>query len=182
MPARGESAPGISGDDDGKIIVVVAVSIGNAATIDDHRVVKQGLAVHVFGGFEFIEEIGELLHVEDINLGDFIQVGRLLLVVGNVVVALGDADLLEASVRSIMCHQEGGDAGGIRFEGEDHHIKHELKVFFIGIWSAFGCWHAGIFRDAHGLGFFNLALDLAYAGEVFIKLVTKVTPLFIITL
>jgi len=45
-----ESPAGMARDDDGKVVVIVAVTIGKAAAVNEHRVLQQPLAIHI-GGF-----------------------------------------------------------------------------------------------------------------------------------
>ena len=170
MAAGLEGAAGISGEDDRQVIVVVAVAIGDAAAVYDHRVVEQALAVHVLGGFQPLEEVGELLHVEEVDLGDLLEVFLLPLVVGDVVVAVGDADLLEAAVAAVVGEHQRGDAGGVGLESQHHHVHQQAEVLLVAARIAFRRGLAGVGWQAHGFGLLDLLLDLADAGQVFVEL------------
>ena len=52
--AGGERAAAVAGEDEGEVVVGVAVAVGVAAAIDDHGIVQHGGAVGVFGGVEFL--------------------------------------------------------------------------------------------------------------------------------
>ena len=171
MAAGLEGAAAVAGEDDRQVVVVVAVAVGDAAAVDDHRVVEQALAVDVLGLLQLVEEVGELLHVEVVDLGDLLEVVLLALVVGDVVVAVRDADLLEAAVAAIVGEHEGGDAGRVGFEGQHHHVHHQAQVLLIAAGFAGRRGLAGVGWQAHGFGLLDLFLDLADAGQVFIELV-----------
>lgn len=59
------------GKEDGKVIVVVAVAIANAASVEDHALVEE--CALAFGDrTQFAEEVGELFEVEPVDLRDFL--------------------------------------------------------------------------------------------------------------
>ena len=125
VASRLEGAAAISGEDDGNVAVAVTVGVRDGAAVDNHGIVKEALAVDIFGVLEFVEEVSELLHVEAVDLGDLVEVHLLVLVVGDAVVPVGDADVFEAAVAAFVLEHHGGDAGGVGFEGEDHHVEEE---------------------------------------------------------
>ena len=110
----------------------VAVAVGVAAAVDDHRVVQQRLAVDVLDGVQLLQEPGELLHVPQVDLGDLLQDLFLVVVVRQVVMALGDPDVGERPVAPLVGQQEGGDPGRVGLERQDHHVEHELDVLAEG--------------------------------------------------
>jgi hypothetical protein len=90
--------------------VGVSVAVGIAAPVDDHRVIKQGVAVRVFPLAEFVKERGELSDVPLIDVGDFFNPVGAILMVREVVVALDDADLVKRPVAAIMGKHQGRDS------------------------------------------------------------------------
>ncbi|MBV5324035.1 MAG: GGDEF domain-containing protein, partial [Rhodospirillaceae bacterium] len=70
----------------------------------------------------------------------FPQVGKVCVSIGFVriqsedlpSVAIGNADVLEAPVAAVMSHEESGDAGGVGFEGEHHHVQQQPELLLIG--------------------------------------------------
>ena len=94
----------------------------------------------------------------------------LALVVGDVVVAVSHADLLEAAVAAIMRHQKGRDAGGVGLKRQHHHVHHQPQVILVGTGLALRGGHAGVRRQAHRLGLFDLLFDLADAGQILVEL------------
>ena len=69
------------------------------------------------------------LDVPEVDLGDLLDPVRPVLVVGQVVVPLGDPDLVERAVAAVVGEQQGRDAGRVGLEGQDQHVVHELDVF-----------------------------------------------------
>ena len=106
----------------------------------------------------------ELLHVEEVDLGDLRDHLRLVLVVREVVVALGDADLGKGAVAAFVREQEGRDAGRVGLESEQHHVVHQLECIprsSPGMPAGVG---TGRVRDfAKLLGLLDALLDLADA-------------------
>ena len=100
---RIEAATAVSGDDDRKVRMGVAVSIRISAAVNDHGVVEDRVSVGIFFGFQRGEEPGELRDVEAVDLGDFLDHILFVAVVGKRMVAFGNADFSEGSVASIMC-------------------------------------------------------------------------------
>ena len=67
----GRERAAVAGEDEGEVMVGVAVAVGVAAAIGDHRVVQHGGAVGVLGGLDFFKEPGELRGVELVDERDF---------------------------------------------------------------------------------------------------------------
>ena len=86
--------------------MAVAVAVPDRAAVDDHRVVKNAVAIAILLGFERLEEPGESLGVEGVDLRDLGQLVRVILVVGDAVVAVGDADLVEGTVAAVVGEEE----------------------------------------------------------------------------
>ena len=72
-----------------QVDVRVAVAVGVTAPINDHRVVEQGVAVHIPGGPQLLEESGKLLGIPLVDLRDLFDPVGVVLVVGQVMMALG---------------------------------------------------------------------------------------------
>src|ERR1700733_14912326 len=84
--------------------------------------------------------------------------------------ALGDIDIREGPVASLVGQQEGGDPGGIGLERQDHHVEHELDMLAERARDAgrsFDGWTGEVFEL---LGLFEPAFDLADAGQVLVEL------------
>ena len=60
-----DAACSVTGQDHRQMIVLMAVAVAQAAAVDDHGMIEQR-AVAVFCGFQFAQEIGELLHVDSV--------------------------------------------------------------------------------------------------------------------
>lgn len=170
MTTGSERSSGISADDDGKVIMVVAVAIGNSTSVNDHGVVQKGLSIDVLGLAHFLEKVGQLGEVELIDFLNLFEVVFLPLVVGKVVVTFADPNVFEVPVGAVVRHQEGGNTGGVGLKCEDHHIHHEAHVLLVVSGFPGGSVHTGIGGSAPGLGFFELLFNFANTGEVFVEL------------
>src|SRR6266850_5239636 len=73
IPAGLKGATAAARQNNRKIHMSVAVAIGISAAVNDHRIVEERFSVNVFCLFHLLEEPGELLHVEEVNLGDFVD-------------------------------------------------------------------------------------------------------------
>src|SRR5205814_4984910 len=98
-----------------EILMPVAVSVGQPAAVDDHRVVEQR-AVAVLRRLELVEQICELLDVELIDLGDLLDLLFIARMVREAVMAFRDADLGIVPRALLEGQQSGNDPGLIRSE------------------------------------------------------------------
>ena len=57
-----------TGEDNGQLVVRMSVTVRDARAVNNHRVVKQAVAVDVFGFLHSVQEVTELLQVPAINL------------------------------------------------------------------------------------------------------------------
>lgn len=73
MSARLEFAPGIACQNDRKVIVGMPIGIGDTTSPNNHRVMKEGVAIDILGGLHLFQEIGQLLGIKSIDLGNFIH-------------------------------------------------------------------------------------------------------------
>ena len=118
-----ELSAGIASEDDGKIIMSVTVGIGDSTSPHNHGVVKEGVSIDVFGRFHAFQEVGELLSVKGVDLGDLIHLVLRPPVVGKAMVAFVEAERREASVAAVVRKQEGGNTGLVGLEGQEQHVK-----------------------------------------------------------
>ena len=84
-------------ENDGQVIVVVTVTVSDAATINNHRLIEQG-AVTDFHRIHRLEEIRQLIGVKSVDLSDALQFFFITTVVGETVVPVTNADVTETSV------------------------------------------------------------------------------------
>ena len=105
-----ELSTGISGKDDGQVLVGVTVGIGQATSPDNHGVVQKAFAINVLGRFHLLKEVSELLVVEGINLDDLVDFPLIIAVMGETVVTFVHAHLGEVAVAAIV-RQEERDTG-----------------------------------------------------------------------
>ena len=168
MASRLERAAAASGEQHGQIVVRVRVAVGDAAAIDDHAIVEER-ALAFAHGLQAFEEVGELRHVEAIDLRQLRLLLRIAAVVRDVVMAIGHAGEGVAAVAAIVGHHESGDPGGVGLESEGEEVEHDAEVLFVIARHAGG---RGVFGRGHGeaLGAFEALLNLADAGEVFVEL------------
>ncbi len=76
-----KAPPRAAGENDRQIGMAVRVAIAQATAINDHGVIEQRFAVAVFRLAHALEEVGELLGVELVDLRNLFQDFRLVLVV-----------------------------------------------------------------------------------------------------
>src|SRR5881394_1736533 len=117
MPPGMEGTARTSGENHRQIIVAVCVAIAQPATIDDHRVVEQRLAVAILRLPHPLEEPGQLSHVELINLGNLLQLLWVALMMGEIVMAVGNSFVLETPVTAVMRQKKSRHTRGIGLKG-----------------------------------------------------------------
>ena len=93
-----------------------------------------------------------------------------VLVVGEVVVALGDADVVERAVAAVVGEQQGRDARRVGLERQDEHVVHELDVLRVVRRDARRRLDGRVVGLAEPLGLLDARLDLADAGQVLVEL------------
>ena len=164
-----QGAAAVAGEDDGQVVMGVAIAVGIAAAVNDHGIVEERIAIHVLGFLHLLQEPGELLHVPEIDLADLPDHFLVALVMRQMVVAFGNADVGVAAIISVAREQESGDAGAVGLEGEEHHAVHELHVFLEAGGNPGRRFHAGIGHILEFLGAIDAFLDFAHAGEIFIE-------------
>ena len=80
-----------AGQENGQVIVIMAVAVADATIVDDHRVVQERVLA-LANGLELAQEVRELLNVEAVDLLDLLVLSGIAAVVREVMVAFGDAD------------------------------------------------------------------------------------------
>ena len=116
-----------AGDEDGEVLVIVAVAVADAAAEEDQGVVQEG-AFAIAGVGEPLNEATEPLDVEAVDLLDLVDHVLIVLMVREVVMAFLDADFGEGAVAAIDREHECADAGGVGLEGQQQHVVHEVHV------------------------------------------------------
>lgn len=90
-----ETATARPGKEYRQIAVGMTIGIGITATVDDHRIMEDRLAIKILCGFELLEEPAELTHVPEVDIGHLIHPIGPVLVVGQVVMPFRDPDVFE---------------------------------------------------------------------------------------
>src|SRR5208337_4797113 len=106
-----EGAAAAARKNDREVVVRVAIAVGVAAAIDDHRVVQERIAIDILGVFHFGEEVSELLDVPMVDRGHFLDRRRNVAVMREGVMAFRNSYLSEVAIAAVACDHEGGDAG-----------------------------------------------------------------------
>ena len=127
VPPCLHGAAALARDQDREVVVVVAIRIGDTATVDEHRVVEEG-AVRLLNGFHPIQDIGELLDMERIDLLKLVELFRVLAVVADLVVAVGDPDVAVRPVAALVRQHEGADPRQVGLERQRHNVAHQSDV------------------------------------------------------
>jgi hypothetical protein len=161
--------PRAAGDDGRQ--EVLAVADAHAAGEPEHGAVEQGL-VALADLAQAVEEVGPVAHVDRVDLGEFLEVLRVVAVVRQGVVALGDAELRVDAAGQLGADDVGDHAGGIGLEGQRDQVVHQLGVVVVEeAGHALGLGHHRVLvplePDPVGLGFglgpvrpFDAALEL----------------------
>ena len=170
MAARSQRAAAAPRHKNGKVVVVVPVAVANRSAIHNHAVVQQRSFGFLYG-FQPVEEIGELLHVEVIDFRDFFLLRGVVLMVRKGVVPIGHADERIRPVVAIVRRDEGGDTRRVALERQRHQVIHQPQMLFILLGHA---GRAGKIRLCGGefFGLLDALLQFADGGEVFVQLMT----------
>jgi len=90
-------APAAAQQHDGQVMVRVRIRVAEAAAVDDHGMIEQ-VAVAVGCRFQLVQPVGEGLDQVGVDLGDVIDLDRIVLMMGDGMVAVGDADVAIAAI------------------------------------------------------------------------------------
>ena len=150
--------------------MVVPVAVPQPAAVQDHAVVEER-PVPFGDGLELLQEVGQLRHMEEVDLADLLQFLRVAAVVREVVVPFRNVDLPVAAVAAGVGKHQRCHARRVRLESQHEHVAHQPQVFGVILRNAGG--HAVVDEvapDGLRLCVFDPALDLADAGEVLVEL------------
>ena len=103
------------------------VRIAHTGTVQQHGVV-QHVALALLRGRQGVQEVGEHLHLEGVELGLPRELLRVVLVVRERMVRVGHADLGVGAHAGLPHHQEREDACEVRLERQGLQVKHQLDV------------------------------------------------------
>ena len=109
MAAGLERATAVTGEQHGKIVVIVPVAVADATAIDNHAIVQER-ALALLHRFEFLQKVGELRDVEPVDFRNLRLLLLLAAVVRQVVVAVRDANERIRTIAAVVRHDEGRDA------------------------------------------------------------------------
>ena len=169
MTAGVQRAAAFAEQQDRQLVVVVAVAIPDAGAVEEHHVVEQG-AVAFFDCLQFGDEVGQVLGVELVDLGDLFELGFVAAVVRAVMMAFGHADELVAAVRAFVGEDERAEAGEVSLEGEDLQVSQRLHVLAVFLWDAGGLLDGRLDLNILLLVALQVLFHLADGGEVLIEL------------
>ena len=120
--------------------------------------------------FSFSHPAGELLHVIGVDLRHLFHQIFLIAMVGERMVAVGDADLAIGARGAFVRDQERHDARQVGLERDRHHVGHQLEVLGEIGRDAVGLVHVRIDLRVVLLGLCELPFDFADRGEVLVEL------------
>src|SRR5438093_1406295 len=112
-----------AGNKDRQWIMVVLVSVGHAAAIENHRVIEQ-TPVSIRGGFEFVEEVGQGLDVISIYFRKVVHVGPVIRVMRTRVETISNAAGGICRRTEIAGEHHRGNSGDVRFVCQYLKIEH----------------------------------------------------------
>lgn len=153
-----------------KIVMVVAITVTNASTVDNHRVVQKR-SLRLLDCMHFLENVAELGNVELIDDCFLFKLIRVSAVVRHIMVPLGYADSWVAPVASFVRKHERCHASEVSLERQNHHVAHEANV--VRIIMRDPRWNSSSASTNVGGGPVKLReplLDFSHRGEIFVQL------------
>ena len=153
----------------GRLLWLCRLPSPSAAAVDEHRAVEQR-RVALADRLEPLEQVGELLDVEAVDLLELLVLFRVAAVVREVVVSLGNADEGVALGAPLVGVHEGADPGDVALEGEDHEVEHQADVLLVVLGDAVGTGDAVEVDLRPFLGTGDPDFQVADAGQVFLEL------------
>src|SRR5579883_3422890 len=174
VPAGLDRAAAPAGQEDGQVVVVVAVAVADPAAVNDHDMVQQGSA-GLAGRRELPQQVGDLLDVETVDGLDLLVLGLVAAVVREVVMSIRDVEERVAAVAGLVGKHEGRDPGEVSLVGQRQEIEHQPDVFPQVLGDAAGSCHPGVgpgFRGGFRRG--DPQLDLPDRAEILIDLAAVV--------
>ena len=93
-------------EENGQVVVVVAVTVAVTRTVDDHRVVEER-AVAFLDRLQAVEEVSQLRGVENIDVLDLRHLRRVVAVVGKAVVTIAHVDERVRTVAAFVGEDKG---------------------------------------------------------------------------
>ena len=159
-----QGAPSAAGEDHRQVRMGVAVAVGIPAPVDNHRIMEQRIAIDIFGLFHFLKKSCELLHVPQINLCNLVHHVLFVSMMRQEVMSFRNCNLREGAVAAFIGEKESGDAGGIGLKRQNHHVIHNLDVFFKAGRNARGRFQSGIRAGPKLFGLFESLFNLPHAA------------------
>ena len=127
VPPTLQAGRGAAGDQNREVHVVVQTRVAHPASVQEHGVVEQR-ALAVRRGLQLPEEIGEQRHMERADLGDLLDLHRIVAVMAGRMVRLRDANLGISTVAELARKLEGADPCDIGLERQQLQVEHERGV------------------------------------------------------
>src|ERR1035441_8260225 len=136
--------------------------------IGDFLLIEQA-AVAFLRGLHFFDEAGELLHVILVDLSHLLHQVRLVAVVRERVMAVGNAQLPVRTRGAFAGHKEGDNPRQVGLEGDRDHAGHQTEMLGEIGRDAVRFVHWRIDLPVVRLGTLDLALDFADGGEILVE-------------
>ena len=108
--------------------MVVLISVGHTAAIENHRVIEQ-TSVSIRRGLEFVEEVGQRLDVISIDFRKVVHVGAVIRVMRASVETISNAAERICRRTEIAREHHCGNSRDARFVCQYLKIEHQLHVF-----------------------------------------------------
>ena len=154
-----------------QFVVRVDVGVAQAAAVENQAVIQQ-VAVAIRRVLQLLQEVGERLHQVRVDLGDVGDLHRIVLVMRDGVVPVGDADLAVRPVAAGAAQHERDHARHVGLEGDHLQVHHQLGVIFERFRRGTGTLHRrNLHLGALLLGLLDAPLDIADRFQVFAELV-----------
>ncbi len=152
--------------------MIMPVAVTDAAAINNHRMIQQR-PIAIRRILQLGHKGRKLLHVIAVNRRHFIHQSRIVAVVRQAMVPIGNANLAVPSVASFPRQHERRNARNIGLQRQRHQVEHQLRMLAILQRNAVRLLHG---RHRHGvlgrlfLGHLHLALHFAHRRQILIQL------------
>ena len=90
--------------------MIVTVAVGNRTPVQDHTVVQK-IRIALGRAFQLLEEVGETFDQVLVDLGDLLDLVRIVLMMRHLMVTVADIDFRIRPVAARICDHQRGDAG-----------------------------------------------------------------------
>ena len=154
---------------DRKVQRVVRIAVTHAGAVDDRRMVQQG-TIAIGRRSQLVEELCEQADVIGIDLDQLRKTCRVVLMMRNRVVRIGNAELGEGPAALLAADHECDNARQVALIGDGEQVVHQHRVLLKHRWNAGRLIHHRKFLRVFRFDLLDSPLDVANGLEIFCQL------------